>query len=682
MKKSYFLLLMMFTVLTTMTVKADYCTRTTSSNSSRYLNSVAFTGGTYEFSPLTIATSGYSPIYYNKTSKVFYAQAGATITPQIGYEGAWMHGYVYIDYDNNGEFNTDDELVAYSGYMQNGVWRNSKGEQFADGGVCPPSSTPSFIIPEDIPSGDYRMRVKVDWDSPDPCGRTTATGNSMEQNGGAIVDLTLRLSGLVRNYEITINNQYTSEYKLEWEEQFDKGTLDETIWTKIEPYESGNPDWRKNISTYDGCFDFRDGNIVLRGIANPGQAITGDTRSFLCGGIESLGKKSFSNGRIEIRAKTSSAQGAWPALWMMPEDQSAGWPGCGEIDIFEHLNYDGFVYQTLHSNYTYNVSKESPLSHITYSVNTSDYNTYGVVLSPDTTKLMVNGNVTMAYPNTGATDQYPYGKDFYLILDMQLGGSWVGSVTGADLPVEMYLDWVKFYKNYEQGGKLVVKTLENSSIVASGTTVPENTVLLITATPVEGYELEQLLINEEDVTEQHNSSGSYAYLPESDTQIYATYKIKQHAVNYTIEGGVDFILKDAEQNEILSGSMVDYGTEVSVVLTPVAGESLIAYTVNGEDKSSELNNGKHTLKVTTDTDINVQYTNFSGIEDVNAVEAVVYASAGVINIVTPKPEEVRIYNMSGIVENTQIVDGQTRIAKTPGIYIVKVASKVYKVLIK
>ena len=36
-----------------------------------------------------------------------------------------------------------------------------------------------------------------------------------------------------------------------------------------------------------------------------------------------------------------------------------------------------------------------------------------------------------------------------------------------------------------------------------------------------------LLINEEDVTAQHNSSGSYAYLPESDTQISATYKIKQ-----------------------------------------------------------------------------------------------------------------------------------------------------------
>lgn len=574
---------------------ADYCNRTTNSNSSRYLKSVSFQGGYYEFSPLSIATSGYSAIYYNKTSKVFYANAGSTITPQIDYEGAWMQGYVYIDYDNDGTFNTTNELVAYSGYMQNGVWRNSKGEQIADGGVCPPSTVPSFIIPESMPSGDYRMRVKVDWDSPDPCGRTSATGNSMEQNGGAIVDLTLRLSGVTHNYTITIDNQYTKEYILEWSDEFEERQLDERVWSKIEPYESGNPDWRKNISTYDGCFDFRDGNIVLRGIRNPGEAETLDTRTYLCGGIESWGKKSFKDGRVEIRAKTTSARGAWPALWMMPEDQSAGWPGCGEIDIFEHLNYDSFVYQTLHSNYTYNVNKENPLSHITASVDVSDYNVYGVELASDTIKLMLNDNVTMAYPNIGATDQFPYSKEFYLILDMQLGGSWVGSVTGENLPVEMYLDWVRFYKRYETGGKLLVKTLENK-VISSGETVPENTVLLITATPIEGYVIESLVVNGVDVTAEHNVSGSYAYCPTTSTTIAATYKPKS-----------------------------------------------------------------------------------ASVETVEQEESVVYVANNRIVVVSSKPENVAIYNMSGMVVDKRVVESRIEIERTSGIYIVVVGSKAYKV---
>lgn len=29
---------------------------------------------------------------------------------------------------------------------------------------------------------------------------------------------------------------------------------------------------------------------------------------------------------------------------------------------------------------------------------------------------------------------------------MQLGGQWVGEVDPADLPVEMEVDWVKYYK--------------------------------------------------------------------------------------------------------------------------------------------------------------------------------------------------------------------------------------------
>jgi hypothetical protein len=29
---------------------------------------------------------------------------------------------------------------------------------------------------------------------------------------------------------------------------------------------------------------------------------------------------------------------------------------------------------------------------------------------------------------------------------MQLGGSWVGKVHAEELPVEMQIDWVKYYK--------------------------------------------------------------------------------------------------------------------------------------------------------------------------------------------------------------------------------------------
>ena len=42
-------------------------------------------------------------------------------------------------------------------------------------------------------------------------------------------------------------------------------------------------------------------------------------------------------GRVEVRAKQPNGRGIWPAIWMMPQDESTygWWPASGEIDIYE-----------------------------------------------------------------------------------------------------------------------------------------------------------------------------------------------------------------------------------------------------------------------------------------------------------------------------------------------------------
>ena len=46
----------------------------------------------------------------------------------------------------------------------------------------------------------------------------------------------------------------------------------------------------------------------------------------------------------------------------------------------------------------------------------------------------------------GDPDQWPFDKPFYFLLDMQLGGKWVGEVDVSTLPVRMYIDWIRVYK--------------------------------------------------------------------------------------------------------------------------------------------------------------------------------------------------------------------------------------------
>lgn len=236
-------------------------------------------------------------------------------------------------------------------------------------------------------------------------------------------------------------------WKLVWEENFDGKQLDETVWTKIP---RGKSDWNNYMSDYEPLYVLQNGKMVLRGIQN--NFLPNDTASFLTGGIYTKDKKLFGLGRLEIRAKLNPATGAWPAIWMLPKD--AEWPMGGEIDIMERLNHDKFIYQTVHSNYTQNLGiKDNPPASSVVSVNPNDYNVYAIEKYRDSLVFYVNDVRTKNYPRieTDKEGQFPFADEaYYLLIDMQLGGGWVGGIQPAELPVDMFIDWVRYFELSEE----------------------------------------------------------------------------------------------------------------------------------------------------------------------------------------------------------------------------------------
>ena len=116
------------------------------------------------------------------------------------------------------------------------------------------------------------------------------------------------------------------------------------------------------------------GVLHLRGIVNDRDD---DDAPFLTAGLTSEGKYSFQYGKVQIRAKFDSAQGVWPALWLLGNE--GRWPANGEIDLMEHLNFDDKIYQTVHSSYTVNNKKRTPpLKGKTTEIHRNDWNTYGM----------------------------------------------------------------------------------------------------------------------------------------------------------------------------------------------------------------------------------------------------------------------------------------------------------------
>lgn len=234
-------------------------------------------------------------------------------------------------------------------------------------------------------------------------------------------------------------------WSLVWEDDFEGDTINAEYWSKIP---RGTADWNNYMSDYDPLYAVRDGNLVLRGIVTAAEA--NDTAPFITGGVYTNGKKAFRNGRLEIKAKLNPAKGAWPAIWLMPFAADAPkWPNGGEIDIMERLNGDSIAYQTVHSHYTYVQGiRDNPKSGITAPIDPDGFNVYAVELYPDSLRFFINDSLTNTYPRieTDKPGQFPFDREWHLKIDMQLGGAWVGEVDPADLPVEMEVDWVRFYK--------------------------------------------------------------------------------------------------------------------------------------------------------------------------------------------------------------------------------------------
>lgn len=162
-------------------------------HSSRYSTSVSLTvngqAQTIEFGK---TMNGYEDL----TAQTFTVTPGAEVTPAIGYVGEWMHGYVYVDLNNDKQFSfnadsddqTGTEVVSYSFYSaSNGsTGLNSKGETVSNN--CNVNPLPSFTAPAE--EGTYRIRFKVDWNSVDAGGCVIANNNILN-NGGGIYDATL-----------------------------------------------------------------------------------------------------------------------------------------------------------------------------------------------------------------------------------------------------------------------------------------------------------------------------------------------------------------------------------------------------------------------------------------------------------------------------------------------------------
>ncbi len=242
----------------------------------------------------------------------------------------------------------------------------------------------------------------------------------------------------------------SSEWQLVFSDEFDSADGSQPAsewWVRCERQ---GATWNRWLSDSEEVVYVENGKLVARAIPNPDTSV--DNVPMITGGIWSRGKFGFTYGRIEGRIKTNGWTGNFPAFWMMPEDQSAGWPDCGEIDIWEVIDTQERSYHTVHSNWTYDLgNNNNPTSSFNYYTALDRYHTF--TLDWDETSLVwsVDGKQVGRYDKSTSQDalskgQWPFDKHFHIILNQSVGnGSWAANADVAHT-YETLFDWVRVYQ--------------------------------------------------------------------------------------------------------------------------------------------------------------------------------------------------------------------------------------------
>lgn len=225
-----------------------------------------------------------------------------------------------------------------------------------------------------------------------------------------------------------------------WSDEFNvDGAPDPTKWS----YNLGAGGWGNSELQH---YTDRPDNAVVQGgvlkIIAKAENFSGS--NYTSARLVTENKFEFKYGKVEVRAKLPSGGGTWPAIWALGENYATNiWPACGEIDIMEHKgNSPNTIHGTLH--YPGRSGGNADTGTTTASNVSSEFHIYKVIWSPTSIKFYIDDQPAYhSFVNSAST---PFNSDFFLILNVAMGGTFGGTVDPAFTQSAMEVDYVRVYQ--------------------------------------------------------------------------------------------------------------------------------------------------------------------------------------------------------------------------------------------
>ncbi|WP_428236708.1 glycoside hydrolase family 16 protein [Gracilimonas sp.] len=243
------------------------------------------------------------------------------------------------------------------------------------------------------------------------------------------------------------------EKEIVWQDEFDgSGSLNSDYWsydigTGVEIF--GRPGWGNNELQY---YTDRPENIRIR---DGFLEITAREESFegsdyTSARILTRGKFEKTFGRFEARIKLPFGQGIWPAFWLLGDDSNGtvSWPQIGEIDIMEYRGQEPtIVHGSVHGP-GYSAGEAVTDSYLlSNSRFDTDFHVFAIEWGPDFIKYYVDDELYNEINPGDVNGEWVFNDNtFYIILNVAVGGSFVGSPNSrTPFPQTMVVDYVRVY---------------------------------------------------------------------------------------------------------------------------------------------------------------------------------------------------------------------------------------------
>lgn len=279
---------------------------------------------------------------------------------------------------------------------------------------------------------------------------------------------------------MSLPSSVASGYKMTWHDEFDGNKLDTTKWG----YQYGcfDPAQRSQVNYTDSPenVSVQDGYLNLTARYSPTKTKWDGTQiPRTCKDGSTVYDAPFTSGMIttktkdgtvlyaapgtgfyaEARIKLPTARSSWSSFW--GTGTKGGWPGNGEIDVFESKGYDpSFLMSNIHTPRVGNPKKTQQhqgMMHGDTATSQSEFHTYGVLKTSDAIEFYFDGQMThrvKMQDMKGASNPFADPENgLVLKLNQMVGGSYLAK--HDNWSDKTFVDATKFaddYKNADGAG--------------------------------------------------------------------------------------------------------------------------------------------------------------------------------------------------------------------------------------